>query len=71
MANYNGELPLTSSPTLVLAHPTPAEKLETWTSNCKNWGSALSLQDYIEREAHLADIPPTRDGGVTRTYPSP
>ncbi|TVY54596.1 Uncharacterized protein LCER1_G002995 [Lachnellula cervina] len=65
MANYTGELPLASAPTLKLDHPTPKEKLEMWGENWKNWGSALSLQDYIERETHLADIPPTRDGGVT------
>lgn len=62
------DLPLASSPNLVLAHPTPAEKLKTWTLNAKNWGSALSLPDYLEREKYLANIPQTRDGGVTRTY---
>ncbi|TVY30198.1 Uncharacterized protein LHYA1_G000745 [Lachnellula hyalina] len=65
MANYTSELPLASAPTLTLVHPTPNEKLEVWTENWKNWGTALSLKDYIERETHLADIPPTRDGGVT------
>ncbi|TVY43265.1 Lysine acetyltransferase, partial [Lachnellula subtilissima] len=65
MANYTSELPLASAPTLKLVHPTPNEKLRVWTENWKNWGAALSLKDYIERETHLADIPPTRDGGVT------
>ncbi|TVY48853.1 Lysine acetyltransferase [Lachnellula occidentalis] len=65
MANYTGELPLASAPTLKLVHPTPKEKLDMWTENWKVWGTSLSLEDYIERETHLADIPPTRDGGVT------
>lgn len=62
------DLPLASSPKLVLAHPTQAEKVQIWTLNSKNWGSALPLPDYLEREEYLANIPQTRDGGVTRTY---
>ncbi|TVY80945.1 Lysine acetyltransferase [Lachnellula suecica] len=64
MANST-DLPSASSPTLVLAHPTAAERRATWTLNSKSWGAALSLEDYIERETHLAEIPPTIDGGVT------
>jgi hypothetical protein len=63
--------PLASSPNLVLVHPTEAEKRQMWTLNSKNWGSALSLPDYLEREQYLTTIPATRDGGVTRTNTSP
>jgi hypothetical protein len=67
MANST-DLPSASSPSLVLVHPTTAEKVKTWTQTATNWGSALSKEEYLEREAHLANIPPTKDGGVTRTY---
>jgi hypothetical protein len=62
------DLPLASSLDLVLAHPTDEEKKQIWTLTAKNWGNALSLDDYLEREHYLANIPQTQDGGVTRTY---
>ncbi|EHL00121.1 putative Lysine acetyltransferase [Glarea lozoyensis 74030] len=58
-------LPPANSPNLVLAHPTKEEKRQTWTLTAKNWGNALSLDDYLEREEFLENIPQTQDGGVT------
>ncbi|KAH8651610.1 putative lysine acetyltransferase [Tricladium varicosporioides] len=59
------DLPDVSSPNVGLAHPTKEEMKQTWTLNAENWGSALSLEDYLEREEYLTTIPATRDGGVT------
>jgi hypothetical protein len=42
---------------LVLRHPTDNEKLATWTKNFENWGKALALQVYIERERYLSTAP--------------
>ncbi|KAG9230819.1 putative lysine acetyltransferase [Amylocarpus encephaloides] len=63
----NGSTTMTdhSSLDLVLAHPTESEKRRTWTLNAKNWGGALTLPQYLDREEYLAHIPATRDGGVT------
>lgn len=57
--------PDSNSDSLYLTHPTPEEKLATWSLNAVNWGSALSLPDYLEREAYLTTVPLAKDGGVT------
>ncbi|RDL30399.1 Uncharacterized protein BP5553_10277 [Venustampulla echinocandica] len=59
------DLPRASSAALTLVHPTLAEKKHTWTLNSQSWGTALAVDDYLERESYLASIPATRDGGVT------
>ncbi|CAG8974923.1 hypothetical protein HYALB_00006710 [Hymenoscyphus albidus] len=59
------DLPLSTFPNLGLAYPTKAEQLQIWTLNSKNWGTNLSLPDYLEREEHLSNMPQTRDGGIT------
>ncbi|KLU92492.1 hypothetical protein MAPG_11437 [Magnaporthiopsis poae ATCC 64411] len=56
------DLPLASAPFLVLAHPTNSELRRIWTMTHGPWGPALSLEDYIEREAYLYTIPGSKDG---------
>jgi GNAT superfamily N-acetyltransferase len=63
-AEYNME-PDAKSDSLYLTHPTPEEKIATWTLNSVNWGTALSESDYLEREAYLTTVPLARHGGVT------
>lgn len=58
-------LPDASSPRLVLAHPTPAERARTWSLTHPLWGPALSRADYLAREAYLATVPLARRGGLT------
>ncbi|MCJ1394426.1 hypothetical protein MMC18_007304 [Xylographa bjoerkii] len=58
-------LPLSTSPTLHLTHPTPAEKEATWRLNGAAWRGPLSLEAYIRREHHLASQPLTQNGGIT------
>ncbi|KAK6948609.1 hypothetical protein Daesc_010379 [Daldinia eschscholtzii] len=58
-------LPDATSPSLVLAHPTDAEKRRTWSLNHREWGGALTLEEYLKREPYLTTIPLTRDGGMT------
>ncbi|XDG07242.1 hypothetical protein ABKA04_006857 [Annulohypoxylon sp. FPYF3050] len=57
--------PDAKSPTLILTHPTEDEKRRTWTLNHKEWGGALTLDEYLKREPYLLTIPLTRDGGMT------
>lgn len=59
------QLPDATSPSLHLSHPTAAEKTATWTLNSKNWGTALTLPDYLDRESYLTTVPLARDGGIT------
>jgi hypothetical protein len=61
-------LPVASSPNLVLAHPTQEEKRKIWEQTAKIWGSSISVEAYLEREEYLENIPQTRDGGVARAY---
>ncbi|KAI1336935.1 hypothetical protein F5Y15DRAFT_418502 [Xylariaceae sp. FL0016] len=58
-------LPDADSPALVLTHPTEAEKNQTWSLNHGEWGGALSLQEYLDREPYLTTIPLSADGGMT------
>jgi hypothetical protein len=57
--------PDSRSDSLYLTHPTPEEKLATWNLNSVNWGSALSLPDYLQREEYLTTVPLARNGGIT------
>jgi GNAT superfamily N-acetyltransferase len=61
----NMDLPDAKSPSLHLTHPTPEERRATWTLNSVSWGSALSKEDYLEREAYLMTVPLAKNGGVT------
>ncbi|GKT61592.1 lysine acetyltransferase [Colletotrichum tofieldiae] len=51
---------------LVLAQPTPAERVKTYTSTYTNWGTALELEDYIRREEYMTTVPVSRNGGITQ-----
>ncbi|KAE9371603.1 hypothetical protein N431DRAFT_426250 [Stipitochalara longipes BDJ] len=57
--------PDSRSESLVLTHPTLEEKLATWNLNSVNWGAALSLPDYLQREQYLTTVPLARNGGIT------
>jgi hypothetical protein len=60
------QLPVANAPTLHLSHPTESEKTATWTLNFKNWGTALTLPNYLDRESYMATVPTlSRDGGIT------
>ncbi|KAK0721600.1 hypothetical protein B0T26DRAFT_749103 [Lasiosphaeria miniovina] len=62
----NLALPDASSPELVLAHPTAAERRHNWTLSHAMWGGLLTREQYLEREAHLSSAPAlSRDGGLT------
>ena len=47
-------LPLASSPSLKLVHPTLAERQQTWMLNGTEWRAVLPLSAYLRREVHLA-----------------
>ncbi|KAI1767273.1 hypothetical protein GGR53DRAFT_518521 [Hypoxylon sp. FL1150] len=57
-----------------ISHPNEEQKRRTWTLNHAEWGGALTLDQYLEREPYLTTIPLARDGGMrhwilkTRTY---
>jgi GNAT superfamily N-acetyltransferase len=59
------QLPDANSSFLHLSHPTDSEKTAIWTLNSKNWGSALSLDSYLERERYMPTVPLTRNGAMT------
>lgn len=58
------ELPDAASPKLVLASPTDDEKRTTWVMNHAEWGGALGLDEYLDREPYLATIPLSENGGM-------
>ncbi|KAI1394008.1 uncharacterized protein F4822DRAFT_33509 [Hypoxylon trugodes] len=58
-------LPEATAASLILTHPTEDEKRRTWTLNHKEWGGALTLQEYLKREPYLTTVPLSRDGGMT------
>ncbi|KAI1409195.1 hypothetical protein F5Y13DRAFT_96531 [Hypoxylon sp. FL1857] len=58
-------LPDASAPSLVLTHPTETEKHRTWSLNHKEWGGALTLEEYLKREPYLMSAPLARNGGMT------
>lgn len=55
-----------TSPNLIITYPTIPERTRTWTATHPNWGGALTLQNYLERENYLLDIPLARNGGLTQ-----
>ncbi|KAI1429933.1 hypothetical protein F5Y12DRAFT_723858 [Xylaria sp. FL1777] len=56
--------PDASDQSLVLTHPTAAEKQQTWRLNHREWGGPLDLAAYLEREPFLASTPLGADGGM-------
>lgn len=59
-------LPSASSPTLVLAHPSEAEQVRTWTQTRPWWGASYTPEAYVARERFLLRVPLARDGGITQ-----
>lgn len=59
-------LPSVSSPSLILAHPSPDEQIRTWTHTHPSWGPSYTLQAYLDREEHLLTVPLARDGGISQ-----
>ncbi|KAI1736786.1 hypothetical protein F4680DRAFT_249642 [Xylaria scruposa] len=58
------QYPDASDESLVLTHPTAAEKEQTWSLNHREWGGALDLPAYLEREPFLASTPLAVDDGM-------
>ena len=58
-------LPPSTSPHLILTHPTPSERERTARQTYPTWGFALAEADYLAREAYLTTVPLARDGGIT------
>ncbi|KAF7546813.1 hypothetical protein G7Z17_g8150 [Cylindrodendrum hubeiense] len=64
MASHDN-LPLVSSPTLILTVPTDSERDRIWRATHPHWGAAVTIDDYVERETTLLDAPLARNGGLT------
>lgn len=58
-------LPLSTSGSLALTHPTEAERRATWLLNGQSWRGALSLPAYLRREEFLGNQSLTRNGGLS------
>lgn len=58
-------LPSATAPSLVLTHPTPAERLRIWSQTHPMWGTAMPHDDYLRREEYLTTVPLAKDGGIT------
>lgn len=57
--------PDSSSPLITLTNPTPSELPKIFTLSHPKWGPALTLQDYLDREAYLTTVPLSKNGGIT------
>ncbi|KAL4754514.1 hypothetical protein BDW72DRAFT_166369 [Aspergillus terricola var. indicus] len=60
------QLPPSTSPTLTLAHPTPAETQQIWAQTSALWTDALTVPQYLEEYAYLLTVPLARDHGITQ-----
>ncbi|KAL4995206.1 hypothetical protein BDV10DRAFT_175286 [Aspergillus recurvatus] len=60
------QLPPSTSPTLILAHPTPAETQQIWGQTSALWTDALTVPQYLEEYAYLLTVPLARDHGITQ-----
>lgn len=58
-------LPLSTSASLSLVHPTEAERRAIWLLNGQSWRGALSVPAYFRREEFLGNQPLTRNGGLS------
>ncbi|KAF2667844.1 hypothetical protein BT63DRAFT_480753 [Microthyrium microscopicum] len=64
--NHSRELPSFDSPSLMLLHPTEAEKDQQTRENGASWQGALpTLEAYARREKHLHSQEATVNGGLT------
>ncbi|KAK1241339.1 hypothetical protein MKX08_001313 [Trichoderma sp. CBMAI-0020] len=59
------DLPLSTSPTIILTNPTTPERTRTWTYSQPEWGNSLTVPEYLNREEYLLTIPLARNGGIT------
>lgn len=50
---------------LILTNPTTGERTQAWKGTHQLWGTALTLEGYLEREQRQLDIPLAKDGGLT------
>ncbi|KPM40023.1 hypothetical protein AK830_g6538 [Neonectria ditissima] len=64
MASYEN-LPSVSSPSIILTNPTESERRLIWKATHPQWGGALTVDDYVDRETYLLDSPLARNGGLT------
>ncbi|KAL4980892.1 hypothetical protein BDW66DRAFT_853 [Aspergillus desertorum] len=60
------QLPLSTSPSLTLTHPTPAETQQIWDQTSALWTDALTVPQYLEEYAYLLTVPLARDHGITQ-----
>jgi GNAT superfamily N-acetyltransferase len=65
MANGASQLPVSSSPDIILDRPTDEEALAQLKKNAVAWKGALSFEAYLQREEHLANQQATKGGGIT------
>ncbi|KAH8157465.1 hypothetical protein CIB48_g10786 [Xylaria polymorpha] len=59
------QYPDASDESLVLTHPTAAEKEQTWRLNYREWGRVLDLPAYLDRERFLSSTQLAVDDGIT------
>lgn len=59
------QLPLSSSPSLHLAHPNPTESRLICHQTAPDWKDALSLPQYLEEYEFLLTAPLARNNGIT------
>ncbi|TLS26415.1 hypothetical protein PpBr36_04843 [Pyricularia pennisetigena] len=65
MGSIGSNLPPASSPSLIVTKATPDELRRIWISTYNNWGRALSVADYVERERYITTIPGSSEGRMT------
>lgn len=58
-------LPLSTSASLALVHPTEAERRATLLLNSQSWRGALSVPAYLRREEFLGNQLLTRNGSLS------
>ncbi|RDW74627.1 uncharacterized protein DSM5745_07289 [Aspergillus mulundensis] len=66
MAGHTTQLPASTSPSLVLGHPTPAESQHIWGQTSALWKDALTVPQYMEEYAYMLTVPLAREGGITQ-----
>ena len=66
MADALGDdLPPSSSPDLVLRHPTSEECITIWKNTSAAWIDSLTPSLYLEESSYLTSVPLARNGGMT------
>ncbi|KAL4900645.1 hypothetical protein BDW74DRAFT_188086 [Aspergillus multicolor] len=66
MAKHTTQLPASTSPALVLGHPSPAESQQIWGQTSTIWTDALTVPQYMEEYAYMLTVPLAREGGITQ-----